>query len=56
MFSGNVATFLKHLKDFLPLDKIPDDDIVADTLVTHAGAVSNARVREAMGLPVEAAK
>jgi H+-translocating NAD(P) transhydrogenase subunit alpha len=48
MFSANVVTFLKHLSPFLPLDKIPDDDIVAETLVTHAGQVSNARVQEAI--------
>lgn len=48
MFSANVVTFLKHLAGFLPLDKIPEDDIVAETLVTHAGQVSNARVRDAI--------
>jgi NAD(P) transhydrogenase subunit alpha len=56
MFSANVVTFLKHLNGFLPLDKIPDDDIVADTLVTHAGEISNPRVREALGIAGEAAK
>ncbi|MEI9813510.1 MAG: hypothetical protein WDO18_13075 [Acidobacteriota bacterium] len=50
MFSANVVTFLKHLTGFLPLDKIPDDDIVAETLVTHAGQVVNARVKEALGV------
>jgi NAD(P) transhydrogenase subunit alpha len=50
MFSANVATFLKHVKGFLPLDTIPSDDIVADTLVTHAGEVVNPRVREMLGL------
>jgi NAD(P) transhydrogenase subunit alpha len=48
MFSANVVTFLKHLAGFLPLEKIPEDDIVAETLVTHAGQVTNARVQEAM--------
>ena len=48
MFSANVVTFLKHLAGFLPLEKIPEDDIVAETLVTHAGQVTNARVREAI--------
>ena len=48
MFSANVVTFLKHLTGFLPLEKIPEDDIVAETLVTHAGEVSNARVKEAI--------
>ena len=51
MFSANVVTFLKHLAGFLPLEKIPEDDIVADTLVTHAGEVVNPRVREGLGLP-----
>ena len=48
MFSANVVTFLKHLTGFLPLEKIPDDDIVAETLVTHAGEVTNTRVKEAL--------
>lgn len=51
MFSSNVATFLKHLAGFLPLESIPDDDIVAETLVTHGGEVVSARIREALGLP-----
>lgn len=50
MFSANVVTFLKHLTGFLPLDTIPDDDIVVDTLVTHGGQVVNHRVREALGV------
>ena len=54
MFSSNVVTFLKHLTGFLPLETIPDDDIVADTLVTHQGEVVNPRVREGLGLaPLE---
>lgn len=48
MFSANVVTFLKHLAGFLPLEKIPEDDIVAETLVTHAGQVTNTRVKEAI--------
>jgi NAD(P) transhydrogenase subunit alpha len=51
MFASNVTTFLKHLNGFLPLQNIPADDIVADTLVTHAGEVTNPRVREILGLP-----
>ncbi len=50
MFSANVVTFLKHLAAFLPLDAIPDDDIVSNTLVAHKGEVVNARVREGLGL------
>jgi NAD(P) transhydrogenase subunit alpha len=48
MFSANVVTFLKHLTGFLPLEIIPEDDIVAETLVTHAGQVVNTRVKEAI--------
>ena len=56
MFSANVVTFLKHLAGFLPLDKIPEDDIVRDTLVTHAGEVVNARIREGLGLALAEGK
>jgi H+-translocating NAD(P) transhydrogenase subunit alpha len=48
MFSANVVTFLKHLAGFLPMHEIPEDDIVAETLVAHAGQVVNARVKEAL--------
>jgi len=51
MFSANSITFLKHLIGFLPLTKDVTDDIVMETLVTHAGEVTNPRVREALGLP-----
>jgi len=51
MFSANAITFLKHLLGFLPLSNDVTDDIVVDTLVTHAGEVTNTRVREALGLP-----
>ncbi len=51
MFSANAITFLKHLIGFLPLTNEVTDDIVTDTLVTHAGEVTNSRVREALGLP-----
>jgi NAD(P) transhydrogenase subunit alpha len=50
MFSANVVTFLKHLTGFLPLESIPEDDIVAETLITHAGKVVNTRVKEALGV------
>lgn len=48
MFSANVVTFLKHLTGFLPLHVIPEDDIVAETIVTHAGQVANPRVKEVL--------
>jgi len=51
MYAKNIATFLKYLigKDGnLALNR--DDEIVRDTLVTHAGEVVHAKVRELMGL------
>jgi NAD(P) transhydrogenase subunit alpha len=50
MYAKNVATFLKYLiKDGkIALDRA--DEIVRETLVTHAGDVVHPRVREAMGL------
>jgi NAD(P) transhydrogenase subunit alpha len=51
MYAKNIATFLKHLigKDGnLALDR--GDEIVRETLVTHAGEVVHAKVRELMGL------
>mgnify|MGYP002632418439 CR=1 FL=1 len=51
MYGRNITTFLLHLlKDEAP-DGKSDDEILRDTLVTHAGEVVNARVRDALGLP-----
>jgi NAD(P) transhydrogenase subunit alpha len=51
MYGRNIATFLKYLvKDGkIALDQT--DEIVRETLVTHAGEVVHMRVRESMGLP-----
>jgi len=51
MYARNIATFLKYLiKDGkLALDR--QDEIVRETLVTHAGEVVHPRVRESLGLP-----
>jgi H+-translocating NAD(P) transhydrogenase subunit alpha len=51
MYAKNVATFLKHLiqDGKLALDR--SDEIVRETLVTHAGAVVHAKVSELLGLP-----
>jgi NAD(P) transhydrogenase subunit alpha len=52
MYARNIATFLKYLvnKDgVIALDQ--SDEIIRETLVTHAGEVVHARVRELMGLP-----
>ena len=51
MYAKNIATFLKYLigKDGnLALDR--EDEIVRETLVTHAGEVVHAKVRQLMGL------
>jgi NAD(P) transhydrogenase subunit alpha len=49
MYAKNIATFLKYLiKDGrLTLDR--DDEIVRETLVTHAGEVVHPKVLEALG-------
>jgi H+-translocating NAD(P) transhydrogenase subunit alpha len=51
MYAKNVATFLKHLitkEGLLVLNR--EDEIVRETLVTHAGEVVHPRVREIIGL------
>ena len=50
MYAKNIATFLKYLiKDGkLALDR--EDEIVRETLVTHAGEVVHPKVRELLGL------
>jgi NAD(P) transhydrogenase subunit alpha len=51
MYARNIATFLKHLVKDGKLTLDQTDEIVRETLVTHAGEVVHLRVREAMGLP-----
>jgi NAD(P) transhydrogenase subunit alpha len=53
MFSGNVVAFLKHLASYLPVTGEATDEIVRDTLVTHARQVVHARVSEALGIAAE---
>jgi NAD(P) transhydrogenase subunit alpha len=51
MYARNCSAFLLHvIKDGKPLLDV-SDDIVRDTLLTHAGQVVNPRVREFFGLP-----
>jgi NAD(P) transhydrogenase subunit alpha len=50
MYAKNIATFLKHLIKDGQLALNRDDEIVRETLVTHAGEVIHPRVREIMGL------
>jgi NAD(P) transhydrogenase subunit alpha len=49
MYARNIATFLKYLVKDGKLVLDPEDEIVKETLVTHAGAVVHPRVREHVG-------
>jgi NAD(P) transhydrogenase subunit alpha len=51
LYAKNIATFLKYLIQDGQLALNRDDEIVRETLVTHAGEVVHPRVRELMGLP-----
>jgi NAD(P) transhydrogenase subunit alpha len=51
MYSANVVTFWKNLAGFLPVTAQSPDEIVRETLVTHAGAVVHPRVCEVFGWP-----
>jgi len=51
MYAKNVATFVKYLIKDGKVVLNRDDEIVRETLVTHAGEVVHPRVRELMGLP-----
>jgi NAD(P) transhydrogenase subunit alpha len=51
MYARNIATFLKYLIKDGKAALDPADEIVRETLVTHAGEVVHPRVREALGLP-----
>jgi NAD(P) transhydrogenase subunit alpha len=50
MYAKNIATFLKHLIKDGQIALNREDEIVRETLVTHAGEVVHPRVREAMGV------
>jgi NAD(P) transhydrogenase subunit alpha len=50
MYAKNIATFLKYLIKDGQLTLGREDEIVRETLVTHAGEVVHDRVRELMGL------
>ena len=50
MFSKNVVTFLLNMVKEGKLELNMEDEVVAESMVTRDGDVSNARVREAMGL------
>ncbi len=56
MFGRNMATFLAHLIEDGKLEPDREDEITRETMVTHGGEVVQPRVRELLGLSVEAAK
>jgi len=51
MYARNISAFLLHLVKDGKLQLNFEDDIVRETLLTHAGEVVNARVREFFSLP-----
>ena len=56
MYARNVTAFLLHLIRDQKLQLNLDDEIVRETLLTHAGEVMNARVREFFGLTIPVAQ
>lgn len=54
MYAKNVATFLAHAVKNGWREADPQDDIVRETRVAHAGEVAGARLRELLGLPATA--
>jgi H+-translocating NAD(P) transhydrogenase subunit alpha len=51
MYARNVTAFLLHLAREGTLEPRTDDEIVRETLVTHRGALVNARARKFFSLP-----
>jgi H+-translocating NAD(P) transhydrogenase subunit alpha len=56
MYARNLTAFLTHLVKGGMLDLNLDDEITRDTLLTRAGEVVNARVREFFSMPTLALK
>jgi NAD(P) transhydrogenase subunit alpha len=51
MYARNITAFLLHLVKDGKLQLDLEDEIVRETLLTHAGEVVNPRVREFFSLP-----
>ena len=51
MYARNLTSFLTNLVKDGKMRPAESDDIIRDTLVTQAGEVVNARVRELLGMP-----
>jgi NAD(P) transhydrogenase subunit alpha len=54
MYARNITSFLKYLLKDGQLALDPQDEIVRETMVTHAGEVVHPKVRELLGLGVGA--
>jgi NAD(P) transhydrogenase subunit alpha len=54
MYARNVATFLAYIVKEGKLQLNPQDEIIRETMVTHAGEIVNARVRDFFKLPASA--
>lgn len=53
MYAQNITAFLRNLVKDGALRLESDDQIIRETLLTHAGEVSHARVRELLHLPAQ---
>jgi NAD(P) transhydrogenase subunit alpha len=51
MYARNIATFLAYIVKEGKLQLNPQDEIIRETMVTHAGEIVNPRVREFFKLP-----
>ena len=51
MYAKNISTLLLHLYKDGKVDPFTDDEIERETCITHGGEVTNARVRDILGLP-----
>ena len=49
MFSANVNSLLQHIVKAGKLELNREDEIIRDTMATHDGQITNARIREALG-------
>jgi NAD(P) transhydrogenase subunit alpha len=54
MYAKNLTTLVLLLVKEGKLELDLEDEVIRDTMVTHDGAVTNARVKEAMGAAIPA--
>jgi NAD(P) transhydrogenase subunit alpha len=51
MYARNLTAFVQYLVKDGNLQLNQEDEIIRDTLVTHAGEIANQRVRDFFSLP-----